>query len=69
MVFAALLEFTSIFISSYMTNFTLFTICFMFFGIADGLIFMIPIDAGYHFFPNKKGLVSVKKKSLNNLKI
>jgi OFA family oxalate/formate antiporter-like MFS transporter len=50
----------SVFISSYfLTNFTIFTLFYGFaFGIATGLLYMLPFNIAYVYFSKQKGIVS-----------
>lgn len=50
----------SIFFSSFVLNsFPLFSLLYGFvFGLANGLVYMVPFNLCYAYFPDKKGLVS-----------
>lgn len=49
----------SIFVSSYSPNFTFFSAFYgILFGLFSGILYMVPINIGYNYFPNNKGLVA-----------
>ena len=48
-----------ILISSFIKSFILFVFIYGFlFGITVGCLYMVPINIGFKYFPNKKGMVS-----------
>ena len=56
---AAVIGTGSTFAASFLTNFWAFLVVFGGgYGVAGGIIYMIPIVAGWEYFPNRKGMVS-----------
>lgn len=56
---ASLILCGSLFASSYVTNFWLFSTLYGFiFGLCSGMIYFVPFNLGHIYFPNNKGIVS-----------
>lgn len=60
----------AVYISSFLTNFTALLIVYgIIFGFASGIVYVIPMDCGWKYFPHKKGTSIYINKNLNQMSI